>query len=275
VSPVQGNGGAGEESRPSRTKGPPPGRLSYSLQSGVALLLMFSKEHQALGIAEMADIAGLSRPTTHRYARTFVRLGYLEQGPKRKYRLASGAADPGVEVIREIRRALPARAVLEELRDEIGYTVSMGALDDTRVIYVHRLFGHRRGQHMADRELRVGAHIPTYCTALGKMLLASLSDAERRRRVAKINLVPQGPRSIVEHVKLLAELDGINLGAPIVSDEELEIGARSIAMLLARPSDERPMAIDVTVPSASYTAAQLFKQVGPEVIRAASLISQA
>jgi IclR family pca regulon transcriptional regulator len=236
---------------------------------------MFSEERQVLGISEIADLAGLSRPITHRYASTFVHLGFLEQGAKRKYRLAPGAADPGAEVIREIRRALPARAVLEELRDEIGHTVSMGALDGTRVIYVHRLFGHRRGQHKIDRELRVGAYIPAYCTALGKVLLASLFDAERRQRVATIHLVPQGPRSTTVHDKLLAELDGVNLLAPLVSDEEFVVGARSIAMLLSRPDDELPMAIDVTVPSTTYTAAQLLKRIGPDLMRAANLVSEA
>lgn len=176
-------------------------------------------------------------------------------------------------MICEISRALPARAVLEELRDEIGHTVSMGVLDGTRVTYVHRLFAHPRSHRTVDRELRVGAQIPAYCTALGKVLLASLSDAERRERVAKINLVPQGPRSIVEQDKLLVELGGVNPHTPIVSDEELDVGTRSIAMLLARPSDERPMAIEVTVPSDAYTTARLVKTVGPRIAQAAGSIS--
>jgi IclR family pca regulon transcriptional regulator len=275
VSPAQGDNGAGDKGQPPRTRGIPSGRLSYSLQSGIALLLMFSEERQALGIAEMADLAGLSRPTAHRYARTFVRLGFLEQGAKHKYRLAAGAADPGAEVIREIRRALPARVALEELRDQIGRTVSMGVLDGTRVIYVHRLFGHRCGQHVVDRELRVGAHIPAYCTALGKVLLASLSDAERPERVATIHLVPQGPRSITVQDELLAELEDVSLRAPVVSDEEFVVGARSVAMLLSRASGEQPLAIDVTAPSTAYTASQLLKQIGPSVMRTAKLISAA
>jgi IclR family pca regulon transcriptional regulator len=274
VNRLQHNDTAAGSNQPSHTKEDRPRRLSYSLQSGVALLLMFSEEHQALGVSEMADRGGLGRATTHRYATTFLRLGYLEQDSKRKYRLAPRAADPGAHAIGEIRRALPARAVLEELREEIGHTVSMGALDHTRVVYVHRLFGHRSGQHAIDRELRVGAHIPAYCTALGKILLASLSDAERRERVATIDLVPQGPRSIVEHAELLAELDEMNVQAPIVSDEEFVTGARSIAVLVPRPSGERPMAIDLTVPSSAYTTMQLLEATGPKMMRAAGLISQ-
>lgn len=256
--------------------GTPPGKLSYSLQRGVGLLQLFSEENQLLGVAELADLAGLSRPTTHRYASTLVQLGYLEQGTARKYRLASRAAGPGMEIIREFRHTLPrARDVLEDLRDGIGYTVSMGALGDTRVLYVHRFFGHRRGQHMVDRELRVGAYVPAYCTALGKVLLASLPNAERRKRVATIHLVPQGPRSITMHDKLLAELNDVDPGVPAVSDEEFVMGARSIAVLLLRPDDEQPMAIDVTVPSTAYTAARLLEEIAPKLRQAADLIVEA
>lgn len=254
--------------------GTPPGKMSSSLQRGLGLLLLFSEERRLLGVAELADLTGLSRPTTHRYASTLVQLGYLEQDQARKYRLSSRAADPGLEIIREIRCLLPAREVLEDLRDETGYTVSMGTLDGTRVLYIYRFFGHRHGQHLIDRELRVGTHVPAYCTALGKVMLASLPDAERHKRVATIDLVPEGPGSITEHQALLAELDDIDPWALLVSDEEFVIGARSIAMLISRPDDERTMAIDVTVSSTACTVAQLLKYIGPEVITAMQLIAE-
>lgn len=183
------------------------------------------------------------------------------QGAAYRLVLASRAADPGAERVRELRRALRrAHDVLEGLRDEVGHTVSMGALDGTRVLYVHRFFGPRRGQHLSDRELRVGAYVPAYCTALGKVLLAGLPEAKRQTRVATIHLVPQGPRSITELHKLLAELDDVDPRAPTVSDEELVMGARSIAILVSGAAGKQPVAIDVTVPSDLYTDAQLVEQ---------------
>jgi IclR family pca regulon transcriptional regulator len=258
----------------------PPGtshgqQLSQSLLRGVELLLMFSEKRPLLGVAELADLTGLSRPTTHRYASTLVQLGYMEQGFARKYRLASGAADPGAGIIREIRHLLPAREVLEDLRDETGYTASMGTLDGTRVLYLYRFFGHRSGQHMIDRELRVGAHVPAYCTALGKVMLASLPDADRRTRIAMIHLVPQGPHTTTEHKDLLTELDRVDPHAPTVSDEEFVIGGRSIAILISGRGGKQPMAIDVTVPSDAYTGTQLLNRIGPKLRQAANLIVMA
>jgi len=265
---------AGPSSPPTpRIKPAPDPRLSRSLEYGVAILESFSGERQALGIAEMADIVGISRSTTHRYAITLVALGYLEQDPKRRYRLSTRAAGPGSAAIGAMRRQVPAHAALEELRDETGHTVSMGVLDGARVIYIHRLLGHRSDQYAVDGDLGVGANVPVHCTALGKVLLASLSDAERRELLASLELTRHGPNSITEKKKLAAELDRISVRGPVVSDEELVRGSRSIAVRVPRPRSEHPLAIDVTVPSGAYTVERLVKDVGPRVKRAARLIS--
>jgi IclR family pca regulon transcriptional regulator len=256
-----------------RIRETPDPRLSRSLEYGIAILESFSGERQALGIADMADIVGISRSTTHRYAITLVALGYLEQDSKRRYRLATRAASPGSAAIGAIRRQVPARAALEELRDDIGHTVSMAVLDGARLIYVHRLLGHRAGQHAIDRDLGVGATVPVHCTALGKILLASLSDAERRELLASLELARHGPNSITDRKKLAAELDRISVRGPVVSDEEFVHGARSIAVLVPRPRSEHLLAIDVTVPSAAYTVERLLRDVGPRLKRAARLIS--
>jgi IclR family pca regulon transcriptional regulator len=254
------------------TPAPDP-RKSRSLEYGVAILETFSRQHQALGIAEMADIVGISRSTTHRYAITLVALGYLEQDSSRKYRLATGAAGPGSAAVRTIRRQAQAGFALRELRDDLGFTVSMGVLDGARVVYVHRLFGRRLGQRAIDMDLGVGVNVPVYCTALGKVLLASVSDAERRELLAGLDLIPHGPGSITVKSKLAAELDRIDVRQVVVSDEEFVYGARSIAALVPRPPSENSLAIEVTVPSKAYTADRLVKAIGPRLKRTARLIS--
>lgn len=269
----QSHSGENPPSAPARIRPAPDPRLSRSLEYGIAILESFSRDRQALGIAEMADIVGISRSTTHRYAITLVALGYLEQDDKRKYRLSAQAGDPGGAAIGAIRRAVPARVALEELREQIGHTVSMGALDGARVVYVHRLPSRRSGQYAIDMDLGVGAHVPVYCTAMGKVLLASISDAQRRALLEGLDLIPQGPRSITVKSKLRAQLDRIGTREAVISDEELLAGMRSIAVLVPRPASEHPLALEVTVPSSAYTVKRLLAEVGPRLKRTAKLIS--
>ncbi|MGA7704751.1 MAG: IclR family transcriptional regulator [Solirubrobacteraceae bacterium] len=257
----------------SRIRPAPDPRLSRSVEYGIAILESFSRDRQALGIAEMADLVGISRSTSHRYAITLVALGYLEQDDKRKYRLSAQAADPGGAAIGAIRRVVPARTALEELRDELGQTVSMGVLEGDRVIYVHHLPSHRSGRYLIDVGVGVGTHIPVYCTAMGKVLLASVSDAERQALLDDLHLIPQGPRSIMSKSKLRTELDRISPREAVVSNEELVAGARSIAVLLPRPAGEPALALEVTVASGAYSIKRLRSEIGPRLKRTASLIS--
>jgi IclR family pca regulon transcriptional regulator len=248
-------------------------RRSRSLEYGTAILQCFSGVHLTLGIADLAEVVGISRSTTHRYAMTLVALGYLEQDSKRKYRLAARAADTGGVAIEVIRSEVRARAVLEELRDELGHTVSMGVLFADRVVYVYRLFGHRRGQFAIDRGIESGASVPAYCTALGKVLMASLSSVERERLLSGLEFQPQGPKAILDRRRLAAAIEQIGAGEAVLCDEEQLAGARSLAVLVPGARGGHTLAIEVTVPAGAYSAGRLIKQAAPRLKRAAKLIA--
>jgi IclR family pca regulon transcriptional regulator len=250
-------------------------RISESLQRGLELLQVFSSESPVLRLSDIASEIGLTRPTARRYARTLVQMGFLQQDAKNKYLLAPRAADPGLSLIATMRRALPVLTVLEELRDETGYTVGLGVMRHHSATYVHRLFGHRCGQYEIDLELRAGARIPLYCTALGKALLATFPDEWRQWLIKDINLVPQGPRSIIAHGELIDDLRRIDLQKPVISDEEFIAGGRLIAMYVPRPDEKRPIGIDISVPSAACTVGRLRLEIGRHIEYAAKLISQA
>jgi IclR family acetate operon transcriptional repressor len=172
------------------------------------------------------------------------------------------------------QRTVPVRTVLEELFEATGYTVCMGALSLRRVVYLHRLYGQGRAQQHINRELSFGPHGPIYCTALGKALLASLSEPWRRRLLSEIDFVPRGPRSYITPRELLAELATLDYREPVISDEEYLIATRSIAICVRRPYDERPIAIDVTVPADDFTTQELREQIGPAVKYAAARLAQ-
>src|SRR5579863_7749362 len=74
-------------------------RFSQSLERGLAILGCFTPTRPVLGIADLADELGMSRSTTHRYVITLTRLGYLEQGLRRKYQLTLRVTDLGISAM--------------------------------------------------------------------------------------------------------------------------------------------------------------------------------
>src|SRR6202167_3291208 len=140
------NGQEGEWSIPSLREP----RYSQSLERGLAILGCFTPERRVLGIADLADALGMSRSTTHRYAITLTRLGYLMQVEKRKYRLALRVTDLGMSAMNSMSLQEHARPDLEELRRRTGFTVVIGVLDGPEVLLVDRVCGERPGLRQID-----------------------------------------------------------------------------------------------------------------------------
>lgn len=67
--------------------------FSSSLATGLNLLAAFNENGRSLlGIKDLAEELGVPRSTTHRYVRSLVELGQLEQDPAtRKYRRVAAA----------------------------------------------------------------------------------------------------------------------------------------------------------------------------------------
>lgn len=248
-------------------------RYSRSLEFGLAIIGCFTAERQILGVAELADLVKVSRATTHRYVQTLVALDCLEQDHERRYRLTRGITSAGVAFIDTLRLEMPAaRRILEDLRDETGHTVSIGALDGTRVLYLHRLFAHGRDQYEADLVLSAGAFVPAYCTAIGKALLAGLSAPDQREVVTRLKLKRRGPNTITKKQILKEELLAVYAAGIAVCDEEQARGVRSIAAAITQPGRSRLMAISVTVPAQSMSVATMTARLGPHLLAAAERI---
>jgi IclR family pca regulon transcriptional regulator len=253
-----------------------PGRFSSSLCAGLAMLTCFTAEHPVRGIADMADELDLGRSTTHRYATTLVTLGYLEQGPSRKYRLSSRVSDFGLSLLDSMVVRRVAREHLRELRARTGRTASLGVLGEGEVAYIDRWQGSRQGQYAVDAGVGLGTRLPVHCTAAGKALLARLPEAEQRELLAKLRLAKRGPKTITTKTALRAELARVLEGSGVaVEDEELLAGRRALAAAVVDGEGTAVAAVELAVPASAYPREQLLEVYGPKVTATAQRISAA
>jgi DNA-binding IclR family transcriptional regulator len=225
-------------------------RTSRSLVYGLNLLKLFTAEQPVRGISELAELMNLSRPTAHRYASTYLELGYLEQVPLRRYRLARRSAGPGVTMLASLRIVRAACPILRGLRDTTGRTVSQAVLDGTDVVYLQRLCGFERGQYLLEQGLGAGLRRPARRTAAGKALMASLGETGRHgsRRI--------GPAE------------------PVVDSGGLRSDARGIAITV-QSEHHRRTAIEITVPTHAISEAGLTDQLSQPLLAADSALQDA
>jgi IclR family pca regulon transcriptional regulator len=226
-----------------------------------------------LGIADIADELGMSRSTTHRYVITLVALGYLEQGASRKYRLGLRVTDLGMSALNSTGLREHAHAYLEELRGRTSYTTSLAVLDGTEIVYVDRCRSYRRGAERSELGVRPGSRLPTHCTAMGKLLLASLPEPEQRELLASMKLAKRGPNTITAKRALRDELAQIREAGFAVADEEL---ARDLYAIAAPVRDEgHPVvaAAGLSAERSMISLQELVDALGPHLVSTADRIS--
>lgn len=248
-------------------------RYSQSLERGLAILGCFTPKRPILGIADIAEDLGMSRSTTHRYVITLVALGYLEQGASRKYRLGLRVTDLGMSALNSTGLREHAHPYLDELRRRSSYTVSLGVLDDTEVLYIDRARSFRRGQGQNGLDLQAGSRLPAHTTAMGKLLLANLPDEDQRSVLASMKLTKRGPNTIASKKALRAELDEVQEEGFAVNDEELAPGLIAIAAPVRDEARDIVAAVSLSAPSSMIPLDELVDALGPHLVSTADRIS--
>jgi IclR family pca regulon transcriptional regulator len=249
------------------------GRYSQSLERGLAILRAFSPERPWLGIAEIADALEMSRPTTHRYASTLVALDFLEQGPRRKYRLGIRAGDPGRSAVNSTAvRRLPSH-YLADLRDRSACTASLAVLNGADIVYVDRARSAWQGQTEVATRLGRGSRLRAATTAMGRALLAHHSPEQQREAIEASVEQPGSPEAIRAIDKLLEELERIREKGVALAEQVYVKGQRCVAAPIRDRSGEVIGAVDVAAPKASYSQALALERLAPLVVVSAEEMS--
>jgi IclR family pca regulon transcriptional regulator len=165
-----------------------------------------------------------------------------------------------------------AHAPLRELSRRAPYTLAIGMLDGPELVYIDHIRATRRGQPRIGLDAGA-AHLSPHCSAMGKLLLAGLPEAEQRRRIAELTLARLGPRTSTSKNALRLELARCREKALVLSEEELAPGLYEIAAPVRTETREVIAAVGMQAHSATISLEQLVDGLGPHLISTADRIS--
>jgi DNA-binding IclR family transcriptional regulator len=184
------------------------GRRRGTIQSvdrAARILKALAGGPRRLGVSELADRLGLSRPTVHGLLQTLQAHGFVEQDrDSDKYQLGAGLLQLGNSYLdlNELRGRSIVHA--ERLAARAQAAVRVGVMHGPVVVVVHHVFR----PDTAFQVLEVGAQLPIHASALGKAILAyspdSLVDdllAEPLPRLTSRTLGAKGLRDELEAVR--------------------------------------------------------------------------
>ncbi len=172
-----------------------------ALIRGLAILHSFDQRHPEMSLSEIAEAISVTSSAAYRFVVTLEQEGYLERRENR-YRLAPRVMDLGYRYLASLDIPDIARAPVERLRNETGFTAHVGVLSGVQVVYVCRALSDRS----MVSNVPVGARLPAVATTMGRLLLSDLPEDELDRRLADWRFDstnPQAPQTLAALKKLL------------------------------------------------------------------------
>ena len=243
-----------------------------SLAKGLELLHCFGHESPSLSLKELSERMGWSKATTYRFAFTLQQLGYLDQDPATKrYRPALKILDLGFACLSSLGLTEGAQPYLEELFGKTHQPVHIAVLDGADIVYVAR----RADRSLTTINLFVGARLPAYCTSMGKVLLAYRPWADVRERMKGVAMKRYTPNTVTSLQRLRADLELIRRSGYGTTDQELELGVRSVAAPVRDASGEVIAAVNVSTLTSRVGPSELRTRFLPKLLETARRISAA
>ncbi len=209
------------------------------------ILELLAQSDRALTLTEIATVLALPKSSTYLLLQTLASRGYLEMLS------SSGPFELGLQVMQlagaytrkaDLLRKFPAVA-----RDSVAAcqeTVQLAVLSGTEVVYLGKEDGTQPVRLVSD----IGKRLPAHATALGKVLLAALPEAELEARYSHNHFVRMTPKTIASLEWLKKELAQVRARGFAVDDEEAVEGLQCFAAPVRDERGKVIAAISVAVP---------------------------
>ncbi|MBA4489383.1 IclR family transcriptional regulator C-terminal domain-containing protein [uncultured Paracoccus sp.] len=237
------------------------------LAKGLAVIESFTAERPRQSIAEVSATSGLDRATARRCLLTLAELGYADYDGK-FFTLTPRVLRLGTACLATMPLPRLVQPTLDRLSETLNESVSVSILDGAEIVYVARA----ARQRVMSIGLSPGSRLPAYCTSMGRVLLASLAEAEARAVLGAGPLPARTALTLTVPTQIMARLELVRSRGFEVIDQEVEIGLRSIAVPLMNARGRVVAALNVGVAAVQKSVEDLQVQFLPALLQAQAML---
>lgn len=216
------------------------------LDKSLSVLDILFKNNAPMSITGISKKLGIYPSTIHRILDTLKYRGYVEQNSDdQKYLLGLKLVELGMTRYHQISLAKEASPFLKELVDECHETVHLGILYHENVLYIAKEDSPQTIRMVS----RVGRRASLYSTGLGKILLAYLSEKERKKIIAHIKIRRFTENTITNKIELEKELEQVRKQGLALDREENEKEVYCIAVPIKNYRGKVIAALSISSPT--------------------------
>ncbi|MFC0227960.1 IclR family transcriptional regulator [Serratia aquatilis] len=201
--------------------------IIQSIERALKILDLFNEQTTELKITEISKLMGLSKSTLHSILKTLQLHGYIDQNRENeKYRLGMKLVERGYFVVASMDIRQKAKGWLTDLSLKTGQTTHLGILEGGEGVYIEKI----EGKQAAIAYSRIGRRLPIHSTAMGKVLIAWLNDAERDSLLLDYDYTLYTQATLQSRAALLETLVQVRQQHYAIDNEENEPGVRCVAV---------------------------------------------
>jgi len=216
------------------------------LDKSLSILEILLQHGSAMSMTEISKKLGLYPSTIHRILDTLKHWGYVEQEPNnQKYQLGLKVLELGMAKLHQMDLVREATPYLKELVNQCNETVHLGVLEEGEVLYLAK----EESSQTIRMVSYVGRRAPIHCTALGKVLLAYLSEEKRKDILDKKGLPRLTDKTITNRKKLEGELCKVREQGFALDRGENEKDVRCIAAPIRNYQGKIIAAVSISGPA--------------------------
>jgi DNA-binding IclR family transcriptional regulator len=198
-----------------------------SLERAFAIVEAVAGRPAGINLVELSKAVGLHNSTAFHLVKTMVQLGYLAQMPESKrYRIGAKLFSLAAGALEENTFLALATPVLQSLSGATGETAHFAIRSGAEIVVIARTAGSGLLQLMD----RTGSQRPAHATALGKVLVSALNDAQVRQFLGPEPLRRFTRKTIVEREALLREIAEVRKKGVAYDDGEYDADIRCVAV---------------------------------------------
>jgi len=238
-----------------------------SLERGLTVLKSLGTS-SGMSLADVAKATDMTRAAARRFLLTLEALGYVGKTGSAFYLLPK-TLELGYSYLASKSLTQIAQPHLQHLAKQIGESCSVLEYAKGSIIYIARVTVNR----LVGANLSVGSSLPAYCTSAGRVLLAALPEAELAAYLGDTTFSRLTPKTIISATSLRREIERARRDGWYLINEELEIGARALAVPLHDANGKTVAAINVSCYAGRVTAEHMRSAFLPRMLETAEAIA--
>jgi len=216
-----------------------------SLERAFAIIEAMADNHE-IGVTELAKATGLNKTTVFRMLDTLVNLGYVPRdGKTEKYSLTLKFLKISSEQLASYDIHKKMHPILKQIADESGETVHLVERQGEQVVYIDKCESTTNSVRMVSR---IGMTLDVFTTAVGKAMLATLTNKEICRLWESCPHSKKTEFTITDVNEYLKEIETVRLSGYATDDEENELGVRCVAVAIPDAYSEYKYAVSISAP---------------------------